>query len=525
MRVLLRDGWDMMRVSFRARLWSGVRPRGSLRLLRALARGRRDLFLALAKYAVERPDQLAVRDDRRRWTYAELHDQSLRLAGALRARGLERRQRVGIVARNRGEFFLGMAAAFHLGCIAAPMSPHAPVLKTREKLAGAGLSALLVERELADASPLPEPLVFGTKAWREALRHAPATPARGWLWFDEEPDMMLYTSGTTGRSKGARINMRSASIVTPFRYLGGFDLRRGDRFFTSCPLYHAAPMLLSGLSLAIGAAVDVTERFDAETAIRTIVRDGVTHAFLVPTLIERLLRSPYAERLRDGRFRALVSGGAALPAELKRRALEVLGPKLYDFYGATELGIVSIAGPGDLAAHPESVGRPLPGLELRFVGDDGRDVPEGRPGELFVRSDMISPYEGVEARSPLEAEGWASAGDVAQLVDGYLRIVDRKKDMIVSGGANVFPAEVEQVVRAHPTVRDVAVVGLPDPEWGEAVTAFVVLEDGQALDPDTLRAHCKQRLNRVEVPKSFRPIAELPRNPTGKLLRRELARC
>ncbi len=522
MHVLLRDGWDMMRVSYRARLWSGLRPRGTLRVLKEFAKGRRDLFLSLAKYAVERPDQLAVVDDSRTWTFAELHEASIRLAGAMQARGLKRRQWVGLVCRNRAEFFIGMAATLHLGCIAAPMSPHSPVAKTRDKLAGARLSALIIEQDLAEASPVPGPLVPGSPGWSRALRHEPAKSSRGVLWFDDEPDMMLYTSGTTGSSKGARINMRGASMMTPVRYLAGFDLRRGDRIFTSCPLYHAAPMLLTGLSLAIGGTALVSQRFEVEEVIARMIDEGITHAFLVPTLIERLLRSPNAKRLRTAPLRALLSGGAALPADLKRKAFAVLGPKLYDFYGATELGIVTIASPHDLRRHPGSVGRPLPGLDLRFIGDDGRDVPPGEPGELYVKSDMISPYEGVEASSPLETEGWASAGDVARLEDGHLFIVDRKKDMIVSGGANVFPGEVEEVVRAHPSVREVAVVGLPDPEWGEAVTAFVVVEEGRSLDAEVLREHCKERLNRVEVPKSFRAIDELPRNPTGKLLRRSL---
>jgi len=518
---LLRNGWDMVRVSWRARLWSGVRPRGSLRLLRALATGRRDLFLSLAKYAVERPEHLAVSDDAGAMTFAELYDQAIRLAGHLQARGLRRRQRVGIVLRNRSEFFVAMAAALHLGCIAAPMSPHSPLAATRKKLAAAQLSAVVIEEDLAPASPI-EPLVPGSDRWHEALRHAPAKPDRGLMWFDDEPDMMLYTSGTTGSSKGARINMRAAAVTTPFRYLAGFDLRRGDHLFTSCPLYHAAPMLLTGLSLAIGARVSVSARFEAAEVIDRMVRDEVTHAFLVPTLIDRLLRHPDVARLSDAPLRALISGGAALRADLKKKALESIGPKIFDFYGATELGIVSIAGPQDLDAHPESVGRPLPDLELRFLGEDGRATPNG-PGELWVRSDMISAYEGVEATHPLEAEGFATAGDIAELRQGYLHIVGRKKDVIVSGGANVFPAEVEEVVRTHPSVRDAAVVGRPDPKWGEAVTAFVVLAPDAQLDPSALKAHCKERLNRVEVPKSFHAIDELPRNPTGKLLRRRLS--
>ena len=199
---------------------------------------------------------------------------------------------------------------------------------------------------------------------------------------------------------------------------------------------------------------------------------------------------------------------------------------VYDFYGATELGVVSVAGPQDLRQDPRTVGRPMRGVEVLLADDAGRTVARGEPGELFVRSDMLSSYEGEASGSdPLRAAGWSSAGDVAiQDASGLLRIVDRRKDLIVTGGVNVFPAEVERIVERHPQVRECAVTGVADPDWGEAVAAFVVLEPGAALDRSALRAFCKERMNKAMVPKSFTALAEIPRCAAGKVLRRELGK-
>lgn len=503
----LQDGLDIAKTVRHASLWRGIRPHGTVRLLRSLALGRRDLFIPLAAYAAERPDQRAVADGERSLTYGELYDAARSVAVLLLERGVKKRDRVGVVVKNRVEWFIAMAGALQLGAVPAPMSPYAPRAKVQAKLAGAGLAAVVIETDMASWTDLPK-LVVG-EPWEAPKRGLPVAVRRG-----DEPDMMLFTSGTTGASKGARIKMRGARIGTAFRYMRAFDLRRGDVLYTPCPLYHAAPMLLSSLALGVGGSVVAADRLDLDQ----LLASGATHAFLVPTLIERLLRTDGVERLRDANLRYVISGGAALRADVKRAFMARLGPKLMDFYGATELGIVTVATPEDLARHPASIGRLLPGVTARLVDDDQQPVGMGQPGELWIKSDMISGYEGIESDSFLERNGYATAGDVARIQDGYVFLMDRKKDMIVSGGSNVFPAEVEAVIARFPGVLDVAVAGRPHPEWGEAVTAWVVGE----VDRGALQTFCREHLDRHEVPKAIHAIDELPRTPTGKVHKNRL---
>ncbi|MCP4808217.1 MAG: acyl--CoA ligase [Proteobacteria bacterium] len=503
----IQDGFDIARASLVGGLYAGIKPRGALRLLRSVATGRRDLFIPLAAYAADQPDALAVDDGTLRLTYGELYDRARSLATMLVDLGVRKRQRVGVLVRNKAEWFIAMAGILQLGAVPAPMSPFAPQAKTRKKLSTAGLVAVVIEADLAGWTDLPK-LVVG-EPWDTPARWLPIAIRRG-----DEPDMMLFTSGTTGASKGARIKMRGARIGTAFRYMRGFDVRRGDGLYTPCPLYHAAPMLLSSLMLGVGGSVHT----DASFSFDRMLDSGATHAFLVPTLIQRLLRTDGVERLVESRLRYVINGGAALRPDLKREFLRRLGPRLIDFYGATELGIVTIASPHDLSKHPESVGRLMPGIEARLVDDDQQPVARGEPGELWVRSDMISGYEGIESDSFLERAGYATAGDIARIDDGYVFLVDRKKDMIVSGGSNVFPAEVEAVIARFEGVEDVAVAGRPDDEWGEAVNAWVVGE----VDHDALLAYCREHLDRHELPKAIHAIDELPRTPTGKVQKTRL---
>jgi acyl-CoA synthetase (AMP-forming)/AMP-acid ligase II len=533
--ALIEDALDIVRVSLGHRLLRGLRPGGLVRLLKPLAQGRRDLYMLQARHARERPDQLALADDLQSLSWGELEEATERLAAGLVGLGLHPRDRIGLVTLNRVEHLVALSAILRIGGIPAPMSPHTPVLALREKLAGAGLAACVIEPQLAAASGLKRTVVLDPLPGHEpsslGLPYSAmaATPPLKGLRFPirvgDAPDMVLFTSGTTGSSKGARIQMRQARLGTAFRYMAGFDVRQGDVLFTPCPLYHAAPMLLSGLTMATGGGVITSTELELELLPERWLRQGVTHAFMVPTLLDRLSRHPDLEKLRGGPLRALISGGAACRPELKQRLLDRLGDVVYDFYGATELGVVSIATPADLRQDLRTVGRPLRGVEVLLADDEGKPVPPGQPGELFVRSDMLSSYEGVAAGTdPLRAAGWSSAGDVAiQDSSGLLRIVDRKKDLIVTGGVNVFPAEVERVVEQHAGVRECAVTGVADATWGEAVAAFVVLEPGCGLDEAELRAFCKERMNAAMVPKSFTALEEIPRSAAGKVLRRELS--
>jgi fatty-acyl-CoA synthase len=354
--------------------------------------------------------------------------------------------------------------------------------------------------------------------WDEWLarghRPAPRTSVRG----GPHPDVVMHTSGTTtGRSKSTPLHMSKAGLDTALRMMEGFDVDPDITLFTPCPLYHAAPMLLTGLCMSVGGHTVLANQF-TDDALESMLLHGSTHAFLVPTLLERLSRQPppMLARVRRSPMRAMISGGSALRSNLKNILLDALGPVLYDFYGATEMGIVSIASPGDLATAPDSVGRILRGVEAMVVDDGGQRLPSGAVGELFVRSDTMT------NDSDSLVPGWVSAGDVARIQDGRLFIVDRKRDVVISGGVNLFPVDIELALECHPSVREAAAFGLPDPEWGEALHTVVVIEPGHELDVEALRAHCKTQLAHYAIPKSFRQVDSLPRSPTGKVLRRML---
>ncbi|MCK6506708.1 AMP-binding protein [Myxococcota bacterium] len=523
---IVEDGLDMARAGVRQELWRSLRPGGTAATALALAQGRRDLYLMLHKHARTRPDAVAVRDEERVLTWAQLQDEATAVAGGLAALGVRPRQRVALVLENRVEHVVAMAAALHLGAVPAPMSPHGGEQALVQRLSTGRFALAVVEAELVAAARrglAPDRVLSMQGGWARLAAWAPlrapllrSRRARG------EPDLVLFTSGTTGGSKGARIDMQRARLGTPFRLLTAFGLGRGDRLFTACPVYHAAPTLLTGLSMLAGAELVLARRFEPADFADQVRRLGITHAFAVPTMLGRLAASPSLDRLRGSSLRALISGGAALRPDLKTRILAGAGPILYDFYGATELGVVSVAGPADLAAHPGSVGRVLRGVEVRLVDPAGRPVPRGEAGELYVRSDLTSGYEGVDPDLPPGLEGWASAGDLARFEGDQLCIVGRVREVIVTGGVNVFPGEIEAVLGRHPAVAEVAVAGLPDADWGEAVTAFVVLAPGQALEPEALRAWARPLLGKAQLPKRVVLRQALPIGATGKVLRRAL---
>ncbi len=431
------------------------------------------------------PDAPCVTDERGTWTRQDVHRAAIALSTWLRDQGIRSGQRVAIVLDNRAEWFVAMAALLDLGAIPLPMSPKLPTAELERRLDAAGCH-FAIGRDLEVGGP----------EWSSALATRPRRRGLFPLSWGKGA-VMLHTSGTTGRSRGASISTSQTRLGTPFRYIEAFNLSHDSSLYTPCPLYHGAPLLLTGLCMICGLHVVTTSSFQPERL------KEVTHAFLVPTLLERLLRSDIVLP----NIRALISGGAQLRPETKRRLLDRFGPVLYDFYGATELGVVSVASPEDLRRKPHGVGRPLRGVEVKLAPD----------GELFVRSDVLTPYEGEEPTSPYS--GWASAGDIARIEsDGTLVIVDRKKDMVCSGGVNLFPAEIEERIEEHPLVTEAACAGREDPEWGEALHAWYVGE----VEADELLAFCKEQLAPWQVPKRFTKVESIPRSPEGKVLRRQL---
>ncbi|MDE2300264.1 MAG: AMP-binding protein, partial [Burkholderiales bacterium] len=350
---------------------------------------------------------------------------------------------------------------------------------------------------------------------------APASPPRG---------AMFYTSGTTGRPKGIR-----RAAANPEQAARGLEVMRhvlglepGMRALLSAPMYHSAPN-----SYSIGVALEsaqlfIEERFDAERTLRLIEQHRITHAYLVPTMYVRLLRLPEAVRRRHdlSSMRFVASTGSPCPPDVKRAMIEWWGPVIHEAYGSSELGYMTRLDSAEALRKPGSAGRPLPGVTLAILDDDGRPLPQGQAGLIYVHQPAFADFSYVgndAARQRMERAGLKTLGDVGYLdEDGFLYIVDRAADMVISGGVNIYPAEIEAVLQAMPGVADCAVFGIPDAEFGEALAAAVQLHENAQADAAGVREFLKSRLADYKVPKVVAFHAQLPREDTGKIFKRKL---
>jgi len=337
----------------------------------------------------------------------------------------------------------------------------------------------------------------------------------------------MYTSGTTGKPKGAVRTFKPDALASALSFIGETPMQLGEVHLTSCPLYHATAFGFSSFTFLLGGTVVVMSEFKPEPFLDAVQRYRVNSAAIVPTMLYRLveLGKDTIRKYDTSSLRALFSGGAQLSGALANEAMDLLGDIVFNFYGATETGMVSLAKPADLRTAPGTIGRPIPGNDLRLVDEQGRDVAIGKAGELYAKTRMLVDgyHADPDATRQSMLEGYFSVGDLARRDErGCFHIEGRKRDMIISGGVNVYPAEVEGVIHEHPAIADVAVIGVSDPEWGERVRAFVVCRPGMDVSDDELKAHCRARLAGPKVPRDIVFRESLPRNPTGKVLKREL---
>jgi acyl-CoA synthetase (AMP-forming)/AMP-acid ligase II len=336
---------------------------------------------------------------------------------------------------------------------------------------------------------------------------------------------MIYTSGTTGHPKGA-FRAKGLPLETVMRTIQSFELRGSDVHLMAGPGYHSAVSAFSALTILCGATVVIMPKFDAESALQLIDRHGVTTTFMAPTLLQRIMDLPEHVRARYdvSSMRALILGAAPCPFSLKERAHAYFGEALWEFYGATETAFNLILRPEDQLRKPGSVGQPFPGCDLLLLDEAGDPVPDGQPGELWVRNDSLATYYNrPESMATATRDGFFSVGDVAYRdVDGYYYICDRKIDMILSGGVNIYPAEIEACLHAHPAVLDACVIGVPDDQWGEAVKALVVRQPGATAGEQELIDWCRQRIADYKRPRSVDFVDDLPRDQAGKLLKRRI---
>jgi acyl-CoA synthetase (AMP-forming)/AMP-acid ligase II len=494
----------------------------------------------IATQAAARPDALALVEGERRWTWRAFLERRNRLANALADLGVRAGEHVALYAHNSLETVLASAATRGLG--AAPVMVNHRLVADEVQyilddsdavavLAGDAFLPVLEAVRPAAAKVRQWILLEGERRpWARALddllagarTDLPAPPAGQGLGGS-----VIYTGGTTGRPKGAF--RRGTDPAVTMANMRALDMVHPDHVhLVAGPLYHSAPAGFALFAQMLGAAVVVMRKFDAEQALALIERHRVTSTFMAPTLVKRLVDLPAAVRARydSSSLRVIVVAGAPCPMRVKEQALAAFGPVLYEFYGSTELSLNTVLRPEDALRKPGSCGRAAPGVELAILDDDGRPVPAGQPGELYVRryAGVFDGYWKNEAATRQTERGdWLSVGDVAWIDDeGFVHVCDRKRDMIISGGVNIYPAEIEDVLHRHPGIEDVAVFGVPDDEWGERVHAAVQPRPGHALAPEDVRAFARRHMADYKVPREVTLHADFPRDTAGKLLKRQL---
>ena len=494
-----------------------------------------NLAALIAAVARRLPEAPAVTDRGTCLTYAQFCTRGMAIAGSLVRRGLSRGDRVALAMENRGEFLEMLFACWTAGLCAVPINAKLHAREVEHIVRDSGARLLVTTPGLHEAlATLPSGIeclaaviCAGTPDYESLTRGDPLTPVpaeptdRAWIF---------YTSGTTGRPKGAILSHRNLLFMS-HAYLADIDeLDERDVKLHTGPLSHASGLYALPHLLKGGHQV-ILPGFDVGAIAQALQQWSRVTMFAAPTMLTRLVHSPLAADLKVENLKTIYYGGGPMYVADLERALSMFGPRLYQLYGQGE-SPMTITGLGkSMHAAPRSsddlrtCGIPRTGVGVRVVDEEDRDLPYGEVGEVITKSDCV--MEGYWNNEAASAEtlrgGWLHTGDLGSLDEhGFLTLRDRSKDMIISGGSNIYPREIEEVLLRHPDLVEVSVVGKPHPEWGEEVIAFVVAKPGTAADPAVLDALCLEHIARFKRPKSYRFVESLPKNNYGKVLKTEL---
>jgi long-chain acyl-CoA synthetase len=487
------------------------------------------------------PDRRAVTDDRQSWNYGELAERVARAAGGLRAFGLVPGDRVLLSLENCGEFFELLFGCWAAGLCAVPTNARLHPREVEYIAENSGARLLVATPALAEAlAPLQtsvaslerviatrSPGYDGLLAAGEPLRPEPGTPTdRAWLF---------YTSGTTGRPKGAVLTHRNLLFASQCYYADIDQLDERDTHLLAAPVSHGAG-LYSLAFLLKGAHQLVLPHFDVPAIIDVVQRHRQVSLFAAPTMLTRLVHAPEVAAADLANLRTIYYGGGPMYVADLERALKVFGPRLYQLYGQGE-SPMTITGLSQRlhadSGHPRwrdrlaSCGYPRSGVLVRVVDEDDRQVPWGEIGEVITRSDCVMDgyWQNPDANAETLRGGWLHTGDLGSVdEDGLLTLRDRSKDMIISGGSNIYPREIEEVLLRHPDLVEASVVGRPHPDWGEEVVAFLVPRPGATVGASELDDLCLEHIARFKRPRDYRFVEALPKNNYGKVLKTELRR-
>jgi acyl-CoA synthetase (AMP-forming)/AMP-acid ligase II len=516
-------------------LLRAYRPDQMAGMIVALRRWGPTLAAGYAAAAACYPRSVAVIDDEGPLTFGDVHRRTTALANGLSGAGVEPGDNVGVLCHNHRGFVEASVALSKLGANAVFLNSSFAGPQLSEAMRTERVAALVYDQDLSDAvaqggrgrkrfvawvdrpgergrrrDPTLESLM-GTGDHRDPP--PPTTPGR----------QIILTSGTTGRPRGANRGVPT-SLGPLAGYVSRIPLHHRDTTLLSAPLFHAWGFGNLALSLVTGATVILQRRFDPEGALAAIEQHRVTVLVAVPVMLQRIMALPEEIRRRydTTSLRVVSVGGSALPPQLADSFMDYYGDIVHSLYGSTEVGWVAIAVPEDLRSAPGTAGFPPRGTVVRIVDDAGKDLPAGETGRIFAGSELL--FEGYTAGAAKEMlDGLMSTGDIGHLDRaGRLFVEGREDDMIVSGGENVFPGEVEDLLRQHDAVADVAVIGVPDRQFGQRLKAIVVTRPESRVSAAELMAHVRSNLSRFKVPRDVEFVDELPRNPTGKILRRAL---
>lgn len=497
----------------------------------------------LEKNVQYQPDRLAVISGERHFTYRELGQRIDRLAAVLAHRGFKKGDRLAVLMENNHAYIEVLFAAAKLGGITVPLNVRLSRDELTYILEDAGCKILVSSgffaetvHELAESSEIQHVLLVGSgeggrRGWaqvsryEEALEAVSASASIGAPVDAEDPAVILYTSGTTGKPKGCMLAHRSW-VANNLNMASEFGITRNDIYGAVLPFFHVAGLGTLFTHLHRGGCVVPIPKWSAELMAQEIENRRITTTFLVPPMLQQLITLDQIGWGKPSTLRLVIGGAGFEPPSVVEAVEKKLGAAFYGIYGQTEAGnIVTSASAEEILKQPATYGRELMGFSVRIVDEDDREVPAGEPGELVVRgpSVMIGYWNREEETRETLRNGWLHTGDVfVRHEDGSLEMVDRKKYLIKTGGENVYPAEVEKVLSAHPCIAEVAVVGVPDRDWGESIKAFVVLAKGKQVTREELRDWCYERIARYKAPKYIEFIEEIPRNHSGKPLKNEL---
>ncbi|PJK23954.1 acyl-CoA synthetase [Mycobacterium goodii] len=483
------------------------------------------------------PDRVAVIDDEGEFTFGELDRAAHALANELLARGVRGGDGVAILARNHRWFLVSLYGAARVGARIIMLNTEFSGPQIKEVAAREGARVIIYDDEYtpavaqaeADLGKLralgtnpdkEEPSGSTDETLAEVVARSSKRPAPK---VATHASIIILTSGTTGTPKGAN---RSAppSLAPVGGVLSHVPFKAREVTALPAPMFHALGFLHATIAMMLGTTLVLRRRFKPATVLEDIEKHKVTAAVVVPVMLSRML--DHLEQLPQkpdlSSLRIMFVSGSQLGAELATRALKELGPVIYNLYGSTEIAFATIARPQDLSRNPATVGPVVKGITVKILDDNGKELPTGEVGRIFVRNTF--PFKGYTGGGGKQIiDGMMSSGDVGYFDEhGLLYVSGRDDEMIVSGGENVFPAEVEDLISGHPEVIEATAIGVEDKEWGARLRAFVVKAEDSALDEDAVKAYVRDHLARYKVPREVIFLDELPRNPTGKILKREL---